>query len=291
MNKFKVGDKVKLRDDLEVGRDYGGITFLRDMKDLQGKELTIDRISRQGNYILKEGRFYYSEENSKKFGDLCRFLAQNKVPYNMVESKDLEKLCGSVHHQGVVVMIEEKPPVPLTASITTSWIESGESALLLDRVGNANNLGAIARSAAFFGIKNIILPINESQSLITTSTYRVAQGGMEYVNMYSIRSVVRLLQDMKDKMYRIGTDVRATTPLSKVNKGRNNKPVLVVLGNEEHGISQVVKDNCDCLVVIPSAFSMSQEKGKGASNPDSWPVESLNVAQASAIILYEITKN
>ena len=124
-------------------------------------------------------RFYYSEENSKKFGDLCRFLAQNKVPYNMVESKDLEKLCGSVHHQGVVAMIEEKIPVPLTASITTNWIESGESALLLDRVGNANNLGAIARSAAFFGIKNIILPINESQSLITTSTYRVAQGGME----------------------------------------------------------------------------------------------------------------
>lgn len=235
-------------------------------------------------------RFYYSEENSKKFGDLCRFLAQNKVPYNMVEAKDLEKLCGSVHHQGVVAMIEEKPPVPLTASITASWIESGESALLLDRVGNANNLGAIARSAAFFGIKNIILPINESQSLITTSTYRVAQGGMEYVNMYSIRSVVRLLQDMKDKMYRIGTDVRAFTPLSKVNKGRDNKPVLVVLGNEEHGISQVVKDNCDSLVVIPSAFSMSQAQEKGVSNPDSWPVESLNVAQASAIILYEITK-
>lgn len=235
-------------------------------------------------------RFYYSEENSKKFGDLCRFLAQNKIPYNMVESKDLEKLCGSVHHQGVVAMIEEKPPLPLTASIAASWIESGESALLLDRVGNANNLGAIARSAAFFGIKNIILPINESQSLITTSTYRVAQGGMEYVNMYSIRSVVRLLQDMEGKMFRIGTDVRASTPLSQVNKGRKNKPALVVLGNEEHGISQVVKDNCDCLVVIPSAFSMNQAQGKGASNPDSWPVESLNVAQASAIILYEITK-
>ena len=64
----------------------------------------------------------------------------------------------------------------------------------------------------------------------------------------------------------------------------------MVPGNEEHGISQVVKDNCDCLVVIPSAFSMNQGQGKGASNPDSWPVESLNVAQASAIILYEITK-
>lgn len=233
-------------------------------------------------------RFYYSEENSKKFGELCRFLAQNKVPYNMVESKDLEKLCGSVHHQGVVAMVDEQPPVPLTASITANWIEAGESALLLDRVGNANNLGAIVRSAVFFGIKNIILPINESQSLITTSTYRVAQGGMEYVNIYSVRSMVRFLQDMKDKMYRIGTDIRASTPLSRVNKGRNNKPSLVVLGNEEQGISQVVKDNCDCLVVIPSAFTSTQSPKK--SNSDLWPVESLNVAQAAAIILYEVTK-
>ena len=81
MNKFKVGDKVKLRDDLEVGRDYGGITFLRDMKDLQGKELTIDRISRQGNYILKEGRYYYSEEMLEKVNDTDDLLefALNKL--------------------------------------------------------------------------------------------------------------------------------------------------------------------------------------------------------------------
>lgn len=234
-------------------------------------------------------RFYYSEENSKKFGDLCRFLAQNKVPYNMVDNRDLERLCGSVHHQGVVAMIDEKPPAPLTASTVAGWIESGESALLLDRVGNANNLGAIARSAAFFGIKNIILPINDAQSSITTSTYRVAQGGMEYVTIYSIRSVIRFLQDVAGKMYRIGTDVRASIPLGKVNKERGKKPALVVLGNEEQGVSQVVKDNCDCLVVIPSAFSLAQE-GKKASCPDSWPVESLNVAQAAAIILYEVTK-
>lgn len=93
-------------------------------------------------------------------------------------------------------------------------------------------------------------------------------------------------------MYRIGTDVRASTPLSKVNKERGNKPALVVLGNEEHGISQVIKDNCDCLVAIPSAFGLGQgEKKSGkASSPDSWPVESLNVAQASAVILYEITR-
>ena len=87
MNKFKVGDKVKLRDDLEVGRDYGGITFLRDMKDLQGKELTIDRISRQGNYILKEGRFYYSEEMLEKINDTDDLLEFALGKLNMTKEE------------------------------------------------------------------------------------------------------------------------------------------------------------------------------------------------------------
>ena len=87
MNKFKVGDKIKLRDDLEVGRDYGGITFLRDMKDLQGKELTIDRISRQGNYILKEGRFYYSEEMLEKVNDTDDLLEFALSKLNMTKEE------------------------------------------------------------------------------------------------------------------------------------------------------------------------------------------------------------
>lgn len=87
MNKFKVGDKVKLRDDLEVGRDYGGITFLRDMKDLQSKELTIDRISRQGNYILKEGRYYYSEEMLEKVNDTDDLLEFALGKLNMTKEE------------------------------------------------------------------------------------------------------------------------------------------------------------------------------------------------------------
>ena len=87
MSKFKIGDKVRLRDDLEVGRDYGEITFLRDMKDLQGKELTIDRISRQGNYILKEGRYYYSEEMLEKVTDTDDLLEFALSKLNMTEEE------------------------------------------------------------------------------------------------------------------------------------------------------------------------------------------------------------
>ena len=69
MNKFKVGDKVRLRDDLEVGKEYGGLGFISYMEDLKGMELTIDYISEEGNYILKEGHFYYSDEMLEEFID------------------------------------------------------------------------------------------------------------------------------------------------------------------------------------------------------------------------------
>lgn len=224
-------------------------------------------------------RFYYSEDNIHQFGNLCKYLAQNKIPYNKVQEQDLEKLCGSVHHQGAVAMIDEVKPQPLTIPIVDGWVERKESAILLDRIGNANNLGAIIRSAAFFGIRNIVIPIGEVQSAVTTSTYRVAQGGMEYVNVYSVRSAVRLLQDLQGRMARIGTDVKSKNSVRNIKKICNEKPVVVVLGNEEYGISKLIQENCDDSVVIPgSSFGTKKEQ----------KMESLNVAQAAAVLFYEM---
>lgn len=228
-------------------------------------------------------RLYYTQDRALSFGGLCKQLAAKKIPYNMVPSqKDLEKLCGSIHHQGVVAMIDEPEVQALSPSDVANWVKRNESALLLDRVGNANNLGAIIRSAAFFGVKHIIIPLDEAQSSITTSSYRVAQGGMEYVTVYSVSSIPRLLKDLDSKMVRIGTDIGAKNTVSELRdlctKNGNKMPALIVLGNEEHGISMQVKDLCDYLVTIP--FAQNTDSGTGV-------IESLNVAQAAAIILYE----
>jgi len=211
-------------------------------------------------------RFYYTQDRALSFGGLCKNLAARKIPYNLVPSqKDLEKLCGSIHHQGVVAMIDEKEVTPLTPTHTAAWVQGNEPALLLDRVGNANNLGAIIRSAAFFGVKHVIIPLDEAQSSITTSSYRVAQGGMEYVTVYSVSSIPKLLKDLDGKMTRFGTDVSAKKTVSEIpslcSKNGKKMPALIVLGNEEHGISMQVKDLCDHLVTIP--FSRNTEAGGG----------------------------
>lgn len=238
------------------------------------------------NHPEKIRRLYFTEEVAPKFGGLCRKLAKNHGIYNQKPAGDLEKLSGTVHHQGVVAMIEAPEIQPLDSDINDSWVENHENAVLLDRIGNANNFGAIVRSAAFFGIKNIVIPLDEAQSSITTSSYRVAEGGMEYVNIYSVRSSARLLEAMQGKMIRIGTSLDAkkkVSDLASLSKGdKGDRPLLVVLGNEENGISDVVKKNCDELVIIPWA-GMSDGVEESC-------IDSLNVAQASSIIFYEMMK-
>lgn len=223
-------------------------------------------------------RLYFTEQRAPLFGGLCKKLSAEKRPYNVVEPLELEKLCGSVHHQGVVAMIDIPEILPLNTDITDRWIEQKEDAILLDRVGNANNLGAIVRSAAFFGIKNIVIPLDEAQSSVTTSSYRVAEGGMEFVNIYSIKSIPKLLAAMEGRMLRIGTALDAKETTRSLARMDEDMPVLAVLGNEENGISIAVRENVDHLVLIPFGA------GSRESN-----VDSLNVAQASAVLMYEVS--
>lgn len=256
------------------------------MKNKQKNELavcgfaTVKKLEK--NHPEKITRLYFTEEVAPKFGGLCKKLAKNHGIYNQKPAVELEKLCGSVHHQGVVAMIEAPKIEQLDSDITDSWVENHENAVLLDRIGNANNFGAIIRSAAFFGIKNIVIPMDEAQTSITTSSYRVAEGGMEYVNIYYVNSTARLLEALKGKMIRVGTDLQATKKASDLGKMvGGEKPVLIVLGNEEHGISDIVKKNCDELVIIP--WDGMEENYDSA-------VDSLNVAQASSILFYEMMK-
>lgn len=252
------------------------------MKNKRNNELAVCGFAAvkklEKNHPEKIKRLYFTPELAPKFGGLCRRLAKNHGIYNQKPAEDLEKLCKSVHHQGVVAMIEFPQVIPLDSDITETWCNNNESAVFLDRIGNSNNFGAIVRSAAFFGIKNIIIPNNQAQSFITTSSYRVAEGGMEYVNIFSVNSPLNLMKAVKGKMLCLGTSLDAKKTVSNLKK--NEKPLLIFLGNEENGISDEIKNNCDELVVIPwGGYEKTQKESL---------VDSLNVAQAASIIFYEL---
>ena len=257
------------------------------MRNKQNNELAVCGLAAVKKLEKKDSerirRLYFTKEVAPLFGGLCKTIAKRQGIYNMVgDPSELEKLCGTVHHQGVVAMIYMPEIIPLDSDITDSWIQNSENAIILDHIGNANNFGAIVRSAAFFGIKNIVVPEDDSQSAITTSSYRIAEGGMEFVNIYSVRSIGRLLEALAGKMVRIGADVRGKKSSHDIQAICKGKPAIVILGNEEYGISTESKRNCDELVIIPYAgMSSGQKEG---------PIDSLNVAQAASIIFYELSQ-
>ena len=105
MNKFKVGDKVRLREDLEVGKEYGRVRFLSGMEDIKGKELTIYYISEDGDYTFDEANYYCSEEMLEKVfndSDVLKFALDEfnttkeelikKHKKNNIDEQDIESI-------------------------------------------------------------------------------------------------------------------------------------------------------------------------------------------------------
>ena len=217
-------------------------------------------------------RLFLRQDCFKLFTRVCKKLAERKRPYKICEDDELERVSKSIRHQGVVMMIAEPIIESLTEADLDLWAREGKTGLILHEVGNDHNLGAIARAAAFFDARFIIVNENDSEARLTTSAYRVAEGGMEHVTVRKIGDTAAFLKDAAIKITVIGTDVRARRRISDLPEivKAGHPGIALVLGNEETGLPQNVKDSCASLLRVP-----------GTGN-----IESLNVSQVAALFLH-----
>jgi len=232
---------------------------------------------------LAINRLFLREDRMEHFSRICKQLAERKRPYKICEDEELERICKSVHHQGIVAMIEEPVIDPLTLEDLDIWTSERKTGILLHSVGNDHNLGAIARAAAFFDVSYIVLNEKDTsfnnELRLTTSAYRIAEGGFEHLTVRKISSSAAFLKDASKRLVSIGTDIMARRRISdlsgivKTLKPTGGRPgIVLVLGNEETGLPGNVKELCSCLLRIP-----------GTGN-----IESLNVSQAAALFLHAI---
>lgn len=139
-------------------------------------------------------------------------------------------------------------------------------ALALDGVTDPHNLGAILRTAAFMGVSLVVLPKDRSAS-INETVYRISSGGLEHLRVCQIGNLVSALKEFKEAgFWSVGFSEHADQSISELR--RDFSPVLVI-GNEEKGIRQLVRENCDFLVKIP---------GKGR-------LQSLNASVAASLAM------
>ena len=142
--------------------------------------------------------------------------------------------------------------------------------LVLDGVGNPHNLGAIARSAAFFGVRGLLLHEVAGAALPSDAAYRTAEGGLEYLSLWRTRDLPRALAALPPYYRTVAAalDGEAVAPAALPR----DRPVALVLGAEERGLSAPVAAACRRAVRIA---------GTGR-------VQSLNVAQAAAVLLHAL---
>jgi TrmH RNA methyltransferase len=215
-------------------------------------------------------RLHFDLPTGRKIGVICKALAQAKKVYRCAESAELAKIAGTLHHGGIVAIVAAADLRAPDTGEARVWARKLEPILVLDRIGNAHNLGAIARTAAFFGVPRIVVPDDAAAAKPGEAAHRVAEGGMAHVEVVRVRSLPVFLRELSAAGYEVvGAATRGGRPDAARVRG---KAVAVVLGNEEHGLSAEVAAACTQLVTIPGT-------GK---------VESLNVSVAAAILMWEL---
>ena len=216
-------------------------------------------------------RLFFEDRMKGEVGPFCQMLARERKPYRQIDKAELARVAGTVLHGGVVAIARPRPVVDFVPDAAREWAKDGKPLLILDGVGNPHNLGAIVRSAAFFGLERMLLADRPDQALPSDATYRVAEGGFEHLNLHRV-PLPAALRELRQVYRVVGTALgKRAAPAA----WGGDRPVALVLGNEETGLDPATIAACDEVMTIP---------GSGR-------VQSLNVAAAAAILIYTLTRS
>jgi 23S rRNA (guanosine2251-2'-O)-methyltransferase len=172
-------------------------------------------------------------------------------------------------HQGVALLVEPLAPAPLHAAVAGR----PGPVLVLDQVTDPRNVGAILRSAAAFGAACVVLQQRHAPPE-GGALARAASGTLELMPVVREANLARALLALKRLgFWVVGLD--AAAPATLAEAGLDARRVALVLGAEEGGLRRLQRETCDELLRLPIAPA----------------VESLNVAAAAAVALYELARS
>jgi len=182
-------------------------------------------------------------------------------------AEELERLCGSPDHQGVVAEVDLYPYADPAAVLRA------DDALIvaLDQVQDPRNLGAVCRSAEAAGAAAVVVPERRSAE-VTAVACKASAGAVEHLAVARVPNLADWLAKAKEAGFWIwGADGGAQqAPWETDLKG----PTILVLGGEGKGLRPRVAGACDGLIALP-------QRGR---------IESLNVSAAATALLFEAVR-
>ena len=239
---------------------------------IYGKHAALSAILNSNRYIKN---IYLAKENNN-FSDLVLAKLKELGKENLVDRVDKKIFEGfigkNVKHQGIVILADKLVKKSYEEIFYKDKFRIG---VLLDKITDPNNVGAIYRSALCFEL-DFIVNLEKGSSKETSSLLNSACGAFDKVNSFYADNLVSSIKKFKkNNWWVLGADIEAHLKIedffsihSDINK------LLIVMGSEGSGVRRLTKEHCDFLVKIPM-------KNKN----------SLNVSNAAAIFFYETNKN
>lgn len=203
--------------------------------------------------------------------ELIHTAKDKKVSYTFVPADKLKRLSAK-NHQGVVCVLSAVSYSSLDNVIQSAYDEGREPFLLiLDRVTDVRNFGAIARTAECAGVDAIIIG-EKGSAPITSDAMKTSAGALNHLPVCREKDLKITLKFLREN----GIQIVACTEKTKqaIYDIQVDGPIALIMGSEEDGISDTLLKDADHLASIPM-------KGK---------IGSLNVSVASGIAIYEIIR-
>ncbi len=248
--------------------------FHKDKKDKEEKEYEDIVIGKNAVKELinsdKEINKVWIQKGLRGFEEIYERLRERQVIISFVEKEKLDRLAE--HHMGIVASI---PPFDYvtTEDILDYAKEKNEKPfiLILDKIQDTHNLGAIIRSALCSGVHGIILPKRNAAS-VNATVVKVSAGATAYMKIARVNNLNYEIDRLKEKgLWIISTDMNADKTYYEQDY---DMPLALIIGNEEKGVSELTNKNADFSIKIPMV-------GK---------LDSLNASVSTGIICFEILK-
>lgn len=190
----------------------------------------------------------------------------------IVDRKEIERVLPfEAVHQGFALYCSELPTYSIEEVIEMSDAHENCHILVLDQVTDPQNIGAIIRSAVAFNTLALVLQDKNSPAE-TGAMVKASAGMIEHMPIARVTNLSRAIDQLKTAgFWTIGMDGQAKTSINDLKKGGKT---AIIMGSEGKGMRRLVEESCDTTIKLPM-----NEK-----------VESLNVATAAAIVMYEMNK-
>ena len=144
-------------------------------------------------------RVWATVQMAHRIGEIFSYLAANKKVYHVVDNDELSLVSGTEHHGGICMLVKKQRTFSLQGYLDVPRQE--DCLVVLDQVNNAQNLGGVVRTCAFYGIKNVVT--NQVEQLYAPAAMRVAEGGMEHIRILETESTEIALEALRKAGYQI----------------------------------------------------------------------------------------